>query len=375
MPMSSKRRSSSRILLALTGRRAANTVDTVAARFLQVFQEHGIEAAQIPRLLPEIKLADLQTEATLLAALTPEILDKTAQFFGVRAQWLEGVDDEVYDYLAVSKQPETLLERLAAICANQSEEPYFPLRVLTTTKQLDWHDSDAQYLAPVLVEAIATLGEDDICRYHIYRDGFDWSHPPSRIELKAISRVVSRALSTPVPLFFVSPKEMDAILDGKLIPRRFLTGCLITNPSLEDFALSKAESAVARETEELPAVVEYIEQNRLQAYSFAPKATPTPAEEPAESPPAATLPDPSTPPRKAGKRQAMADNWEAVRVAARTLWAEDKLLSIADMIRRLKKIPAFKASGFSESAIRKHIAELAPPGVRGKSGRKPKQSS
>ncbi len=372
--MSKKLRLPRQILQTLTGQRPASSVGGVAARFLQVFQEHGVEAAQIPRLLPEIKLDDLQTEATLLAALIPEIIDKTAQFFGVRSQWLEGVDDEVYDYLAVSKQPETLLERLAAICANQPEKPRFPLRILATRKDLDWRNDDAQYLAPVLVERIATLGDEEICRFHVYRDGFDWSHLPSRIELKAIARVVFRALHTPVPLFVVSPKEMDDILEGRLIPRRFLSGCLVTNPSLEDFALGKAESPVARETEELPAVLDYIEQHRLQAFSFAPAATPAPHEEPAEGPAAPALPEPPHTSKKAGKRQAQADQWEAVRIAAKTLWAEDTEISIADMIRRLKKIPAFKASAFTESASRKHIADLAPPGVRGKSGRKPKKS-
>lgn len=368
MPMSRK------LLQALKGQAPTDLVDTVAARFLQVFKEHGVETAQIPRLLTEIKLADLQSPATLLAALTPEILDKTAQFFGVRSQWLEGVDDEVYDYLAVSKKPETLLERLAAICASQPEKPHFPLRVLATREALDWRNQNAQYLAPVLVERIATLGDEEICRYHVYRDGFDWSHLPSRIELKAIARVVFRGLNAPVPLFLVSPKVMDDILDGKLIPRRFLSGCLITNPSLEDFALSKEESHVAKETEELPAVLDYIKQNRLQAYSFVPAATPTPPEEPAESP--ALHPHPATPsaPKKPGKRQALADAWAEARAYSRGRWAEDPTITIEDMVRRIRKVKTMKASAYTESAIRKHIADLAPPGIRGKSGRKPKKS-
>ena len=369
MPMSRK------LLQALKGRTPSNSVDTVAARFLRVFQDHGVEASQIPRLLPEIKLADLQSPATLLAALTPEILDKTAQFFGVRPQWLEGVDDEVYDYLAVSKQPETLLERLAAICASQPEKPHFPLRILATRKDLDWRNDDAQYLAPVLVERIATLGDEEICRYHVYRDGFDWSHLPSRIELKAIARVVFRGLNAPVPLLVVSPKEMDNILDGRLIPRRFLSGCLVTNPSLEDFALSKAESPVARETEELPAVLDYIEQHRLQAYSFAPAATPAPPEEPAEGLTTPSLPEPPAAPKRPGKRQALADAWAEARAYSRGRWAKDPTITIEDMVRRIRKVKPMKASAYTESAIRKHIADLAPPGIRGKSGRKPKKSS
>lgn len=56
---------------------------------------------------------------------------------------------------------------------------------------------------------------------------------------------------------------MRDVLEGKLIPQLQLDGCLITNPSLEDFALSKEESLVAKEVEELPAVLDYIRNHGL----------------------------------------------------------------------------------------------------------------
>jgi hypothetical protein len=48
------------------------------------------------------------------------------------------------------------------------------------------------------------------------------------------------------------------------VPRQFVNHCLLTNPSLEDYACSKSEHAQAKETEELPFVMEYIKNHELK---------------------------------------------------------------------------------------------------------------
>lgn len=359
-----------------TGRTKDNTLDIVPQRFLRVFLDHGVEASQIPRLFPQIKLDDLKFSEKLLAALTPELLDQTAQFFGIRCQWLEGVDDEIYEYRHCYKHPELLLEHVASLNINPENPLQFPLRVLTTTKHLDCNDPRQQLLAPVLVEKIAELGDEWIYRYHIYRDGFNWSYAPTRIELKAITRLVCNAFHTVAPLFIVSNSEMENILEGKLIPRKYLSGCQVTSPSLEDYALSSEESVPAKETEELPVVLRYIEQHNLQNFSFSRPVDMQPSVESSQSQADSSMPPEAQETPKSGKRaQAKAVIWEPVRNAAKVLWAQNDQLTIADVIYRITKMPHLKASSLSESAIRKHIANLAPPGIAGKPGRKPKKSA
>lgn len=359
----------------LTGKSKSNPVNIVAQRFLQAFHDHGVQTTQIPRLLPAIKLDDLKSEEALLATLTHDALDQTARLFGIRVEWLEGVDDEIYECLACYKRPAVLLEHLRAVVGGNDVGFSFPLRVLSTTKKLDCNDDSQQLLAPIIVEKIAELGEEDIYRYHIYRDEFDWGYFPTRIELKAIARIILKELHTPVPLFVISEEEMRGVLDGKLIPTNLFRGALLSNPSLEDFALTKEESGVAKEVEEIPAVLEYIKENNLQVFSFAKPETPQQPDEPIASPITSIAPAVETPPRKTGKR---ADNnqdlWEPVRTVAGALWEEDDSLSIAEVINRIQKMSRLKASKLTASAIRKHIADLAPPNVRGKPGRKPNKS-
>lgn len=355
----------------------SNSLDIVASRFLQVFHDHGVASSQIPRLIQHLKLDDLQSTNRLLAAITPDILDQTARYFGVRIEWLEGVDDEIYDYQYCSKEPELLLEHLATLNPDPESRPRFPLRVLSTTKHLDLNDPRAQLLAPVLVEKIADLGDEEIYRYHIYRDGFDWSHQPSRIEIKSIARLACKAFNMPVPLFVISPGDMEAVLEGRLIPAKYLGGCQITNPSLEDYALSPDESVVAKEVEELPDVLRYIQERNLQNFSFSRPIEFQPELEtpqiPAESPIPTSHQEALNIPGK--RAQAKAAIWEPIRHSAKVLWVQNDRLSIADVISGLKQMPQLKASALSESAVRKHIADLAPPGISGKPGRKPNKST
>ncbi len=65
------------------------TPQLVAKRFLQLFVDHGIEVTQIPRVFPEITLDDLKSNNSLLKKLSTECLDKAAEFFKVRVEWLE----------------------------------------------------------------------------------------------------------------------------------------------------------------------------------------------------------------------------------------------------------------------------------------------
>jgi hypothetical protein len=362
------------------GKPAPDSIDLVPLRFLQAFHDHGIATSQIPRLFPDLKLEDLQSPASLLSALTPAILDRVARFFGIRSEWLEGNDERIYPYRATYREPAILLGHLGCLHQQHRKVSPFLLRILTTTPRLDKLDSGVQLLAPVLIEPIATLGEEQINRFHIYQDGLDWSYPSARLDLKAIVRVAHDLLHKPIPLIPVDYATMDEILEGRLIPHRLLSGPVITNPSLEDYVMDSHESVVAKETDELPIVLDFIDAHQLrQAFTHPPSpeqnaALEIPASPAAENqpPPADPLPSSATQP---GKRGIRAQDWAELKAVAAALWAQDSTIPIADMIRRLKKLPKLRAARLTESAIHKQLRSIAPPEVRGKSGRKPKKSA
>jgi hypothetical protein len=363
-----------KLLQRFTRKLKTDSVNLVAQRFIQVFHDHGIQSAQIPRLMPQIKLDDLQSEASVLAVLTPELLDQTAKYFGISLKWLEGASDKIYEYQSCYKQPDIFFDLFTAIQAHKwIDDIGIPFRVLTISKKLDGSSDSYQPLVPVLVEKMANLGDEPIYRYIIFNDGFDWGHQPARIQLKAMARIAYIHGGTVIPLLVVKPEILEQILEGKMIPRDFLHSGLVSNPSLEDFALS-ADSPIAKEVAELPYVLEYIEEHNLNdMFSKKLEQHSEQITEPQILPEASPT---ATKPPQGGKRaQNSKILWEPIQTIARALWAEEgDSLEISVAIRRIKAMSHLPASAMGESAIRKHIAKFAPENIR-KAGRKSKKST
>jgi hypothetical protein len=358
----------------ISGQSNTNTVNVVAQRFLQAFLDHGVQAAQIPRLLPIIKLDDLKSDDALLSVLTPELLDHAARMFGIRSQWLEGVDDEIYEYKSCYKQPELFFELFTEVQNRVDYDfSYFPLRVLVCTKKLDGADDREQLLVPVLVEKIATLGDEWIYRFHIFNDGFNWSHPPCRIQLKAMVKVIYAELNTPIPLFVISSAELQSILERRKVPSEVVNRSLLTNPSLEDFTITSSEASIDEAVEDLEVDV-YIHEHNLKSQITKKPFLPHLQEEHiAESEESHVPVAPVATPSQSGKR-AINDRevWAPVESIVKALWSENDSLLIGDAVKRIQLMTHLKASNKSSSTIHKRIAKFAPPKVRGKSGRKSK---
>jgi hypothetical protein len=235
-------------------------VAVVAQRFLDLFQKHGVAIPQIPRLIPQLTLDKLRSVDSLLPALTNDVLESAAMLFGVRRPWLEGVDDRIYETLTCYKQPHIFFEEYASLALPANG---FAVRALSTLKALDRRNTRLQQLALVFVEKVQDLDCEEINRYRVFCEEWDWSYPPSRIQLKAMARLAFLNYRKPIPLYQVKPAILQQIINGECVPHSALQGCLLTNPSLEDFALSTKESVQAKEVDELPTVLDYINQQGL----------------------------------------------------------------------------------------------------------------
>lgn len=76
----------------------AATPELTAERFKLLFNRHGVETSEIPEIsgFESVSLYDLNSNDRLLQKLTPEFLNKTANFFGVRLEWLRSGEPEMY---------------------------------------------------------------------------------------------------------------------------------------------------------------------------------------------------------------------------------------------------------------------------------------
>ena len=84
-----------------------------------------------------------------------------------------------------------------------------------------------------------------------------------------LARWLDRELNLPVPLFKTTRRNIAATLKGTHVPRVELAGCCLTEPSLEDFALARAESRKAQEEDELLDVIAYLKIAKLASVARA----------------------------------------------------------------------------------------------------------
>ena len=360
-------------------RRSKPLPRNLAERFLHLFDAHNVHRSQIPRLIQQIKPADLQSEARLLDALTVEVIDATAHLFGVRREWLDGLDDLMLYPIWEGNNPKGFLARLAAVVAAAPTGPGAwspaPLRVLTTSMRLDRDSSTYQALLPVMVTQISDQQDSPVYRCQVSGDCYEWADTQSRLELKAITWLVSQRLKTIVPMFQVTEDELQNICSGTTIPSMVLGKRLITSPSLEDFVQSKEESMVAKETDELPALISYLEAQGLQDFTFETSpAVATPSEiDILQHLPAALVPPVDK--ESEGKRDTAKVQWDEVRTYVKALRTTNPELNKTEMATSLLTAPDLRLPSHREDTIRRHIADLWHDPESKKPGRRRKEST
>jgi hypothetical protein len=135
--------------------------ESIASRFVLLFEKHGIHRNQIPRFFGhDLTLADVAQDDKLLNKLTPEILTAAAELFAVRLEWLECVDNQIYKTHDFYKQPEAYRTFLTNLVADSNQ---------LILAELVW-STDIRCQEDVLLilkEPFAEHGNESVYRYHL----------------------------------------------------------------------------------------------------------------------------------------------------------------------------------------------------------------
>lgn len=134
--------------------------ESVSSRFIRLFESHDVHRNQIPRFFGHgLALRDVQDEVSLLNKLDEQLLDAACDLFGVRREWLEGAESQVYSCQDFYKHPEKVAPFLEALIANNPEGGLDGV-LLAPVEQ----EGDALI---VLSEVIGAIGDKPIYRYHL----------------------------------------------------------------------------------------------------------------------------------------------------------------------------------------------------------------
>jgi hypothetical protein len=130
----------------------------LASRFISLFEKHGVHRNQIPRFFGHgLTLVDVASNKKLLSKLTHEILQSACELFAIRLEWLEGVDEKIYETHDFYKRPEDYAEFLTQLIADGEHLTIARLVLSTDTSQ----EEDALL---ILEEHI---GNEPVIRYHL----------------------------------------------------------------------------------------------------------------------------------------------------------------------------------------------------------------
>lgn len=147
-------------------RKSCGKQESVATRFVQLFENHGVHRNQIPGFFGHgLTVANIRDDDTLLAVLSEDILNAASELFAIRREWLDGADGQIYPLHDFYKQPDKFIEFAMQI---QQQEQANLYGVLIVARSSDYEE-DALI---VLEETIGLIGDKPVYRYHICNNWF-----------------------------------------------------------------------------------------------------------------------------------------------------------------------------------------------------------
>lgn len=181
--------------------------ETLAGRFIRLFESHGVHRNQIPRFFGHgLQFKDVQDDATLLPCLTDIHLADACELFGVQRQWLERGEGCAHVRRYFYVQPQAFGAFLDEKLAARKE-----LRDVPVKAELFGLSEPDRRVESTLVIAvpIGELNEEVIYRFH-HVDGGPLGYWKSRV---STATLVAQALARNL---WVSGRACDAKRLGKL---------------------------------------------------------------------------------------------------------------------------------------------------------------
>jgi len=140
-------------------------IDTVASRFIALFESHGVHRNQIPVFFDHgLTLYDCADESELLKKLDTQTLKDAAELFGVNLEWLQGASSEIYDIPSFYKDNNACEKYLTEFKRNK---PDAQITTYVLTAKADKRYRDENNAVIFIAEVIGNINDREIYRYHL----------------------------------------------------------------------------------------------------------------------------------------------------------------------------------------------------------------
>lgn len=184
--------------------------ESLAARFIRLFETHGVHRNQIPRFFGHaISPQDVQTEAGLLVKLDETVLESACAMFAVRREWLDGAETQAHYCHDFYKEP---LEFLNFIQVLKQSNPDGQISgVLIAPRKIDTYPEAIL----ILQESIGTIGDKAIYRHHLCHN-WNFTYWKARAYLTACVAIAWKA-NIYIHGAYLDQPQIDKLFEGKVL--------------------------------------------------------------------------------------------------------------------------------------------------------------
>lgn len=185
-------------------------VESIATRFVRLFESHGVYRNQIPRFFGHsLSVQDVQDDASLVAKLDETILEAACKRFAVRREWLDGAESQIHPDHDFYKHPEGFADFLVEL---KTANPDGELSgVLIAPIDQGWQASALL----ILQETVGAVGEKPIYRYHLCNN-WVFSYWKARAYLTACIAIAWKR-GVYVHGLRIHTKEIEKLAEGELL--------------------------------------------------------------------------------------------------------------------------------------------------------------
>jgi hypothetical protein len=137
-------------------------------RFVALLEGHGIARTQIPRFLKDfgvsLSLVDITTDEALLHKMDETLLDKVCDIFGVRREWLDGVDERIYPRIWFYGNLHRFIDLMGELYEQSDDIDLIAIKSPENKLDKDLHEHEFA-IALVIKVKIGCLGETPIYKH------------------------------------------------------------------------------------------------------------------------------------------------------------------------------------------------------------------
>lgn len=244
---------------------ALGQVYVTVRRFREVFREHGVELTQVPLLVhttPPLRLADLRNDDTLLQRLDEDMLRQAVEAFGVRRQWLDGQDNQIFPPRNYYKNVHRFID---LVCELKNRFGQLKIAAFKDAAMLDAQSKENIRVALLVSAPFTSVNGSAIYRYYPDSSEWLWNHWRSRYELKAIFALLAR-MRIPVEGRDLNTDELSRLRAGIEFPLPLLRGISMGYTWYPEDYIEGFGGPANKETEEVAQVDDYIREHKYFEY-------------------------------------------------------------------------------------------------------------